>query len=76
MTNVTTSLLATETKCSNVSDQIAIAAGFTTGLAAYFPTGVLNLSGCQQLSFWIRCSAGATPTAGQLDLRLCSMLWA
>lgn len=48
----------------------SIAAGFTTGLAAYFPTGTLDLSGYQQVSFWLYVSA--TVAASTLSLRLCS----
>jgi hypothetical protein len=69
--NVVTSLSAT-TKEFNQSDSIAIQAGFTTGLAAYWPTGTLNLSGYQQVSFWIQQTAGTLGAAGAVDLRLCS----
>jgi hypothetical protein len=54
------------------SDSIAIAAGFTTGLAAYWPTGTIDLSGYQQVSFWIRQATGTIGAAGAVDLRLCS----
>jgi hypothetical protein len=69
--NVTTSLNAT-TKEHRDSDNIAIGAGFNTGLAAYWPTGTLDLSGYQQVSFWIQQSAGVVGAAGAVDLRLCS----
>ena len=48
----------------------AINAAFTTGLAAYFPTGTLNLSAYQQVSFWYY--SYSTWSASQLSLRLCS----
>ncbi len=69
--NVTTTL-STTTKEHYQSDSIAIAAGFTTGLAAYWPTGTLDLSGYQQVSFWIQQTTGTVGAAGAVDLRLCS----
>lgn len=70
--NVTATLDTTDFKCSDVSDSIAIAAAFTTGLAAYFPTGALDLSSKQQVSFWIKQTAGTVAVAGDVSLRLCS----
>jgi hypothetical protein len=69
--NVTTalSLIAKE---HNQSDEINILSSFTTGLAAYFPTGTLNLSAYQQVSFWIRQTVGTIGAAGAISLRLCS----
>lgn len=69
--NVTT-LLSTTTKEHYQTDQINIQNGFTTGLAAYYPTGTLDLSGYQQVSFWIGNFGGALGAAGSMDLRLCS----
>jgi hypothetical protein len=69
--NVTASTSAT-TKEHWLSDQVAIGAGFTTGLAAYKATGTLDLSGYQQVSFWIQQTAGTIGAAGAIDLRLCS----
>lgn len=55
------------------SDSIAIAAGFTTGLAAYWTLpSTLDLSGYQQISFWIQQTTGTIGAAGAIDLRLCS----
>jgi hypothetical protein len=70
--NVTTTLDTTDFKEHNQSDAITIGIGFTTGLAAYWPTGTLNLSGYQQVSFWIKQTSGAVGAAGSVDLRLCS----
>jgi hypothetical protein len=68
-----TAILGTATKEHANSDSIAIAAGFTTGLAAYWATpSTLDLSGYQQVSFWIQQSAGTIAAAGAVDLRLCS----
>ena len=72
--NVTASLEASFFKEHTRSDAIVIGAGFTTGLAAYqtLPSA-LNLSGYQQVSFWIRQPAGGAFGAnGAIDLRLCS----
>lgn len=70
-TNVTTTT-STTTKQGNVSDSIAIGASFTTGLAAYKSFSVKDLSGYQQLSFFIYQTAGTVASSGQLQLRLCS----
>jgi len=67
-----TATLSTTTKQHRDSDSIAIAAGFTTGLAAYKATGTLDLSGYQQVSFWIQQTTGTVGAAGAVDLRLCS----
>jgi hypothetical protein len=53
-------------------DRIAIQTAFTTGLAAYWATGTIDLSGYQQVSFWIQQTAGTVGAAGAIDLRLCS----
>lgn len=65
------------TKEGAVADVITINTAFTTGKAAYWalPT-TLDLSGYQQVSFWIEMRASGTvsptPSAGQMELRLCS----
>lgn len=71
-TNVTATLDTGDFKEGDCADNIAIAAGFTTGKAAYKSTGTLDLSGYQQVSFWIKNTAGAVPTTGNLSLRLCT----
>lgn len=70
--NVTATLDTTDTKEGDVSDSIAVGASFTTGKAAYKATGALNLSGYQQISFWIKQTAGTTTVNGDISLRLCS----
>ena len=71
--NVTTALDGATTKEHYQSDSFNIAAAFATGLAAYYATGTLDLSGYQQLSFWIRQNSGTIQTvATGLELRLCS----
>lgn len=69
--NVTTTL-STTTKEHYQADSIAVGAAFTTGLAAYYPTGTLDLSGYQQVSFWIYQNSGNIGALGSIDLRLCS----
>jgi hypothetical protein len=70
--NVVTSLNTSSRKEGAYSDSVAIAAAFTTGLAAYWPTGALDLSAYQQVSFWIQQTAGTIGAAGAINLRLCS----
>jgi hypothetical protein len=70
--NVTTSLTTTNTKEHYVPDLITIGTSFTTGKAAYFATGALDLSGYQQVSFWIYQAGGTIGAAGAIDIRLCS----
>lgn len=69
--NVTTTT-STNRKLGATSASIAVAAAFTTGLAAYFATGTLNLSSYQQVSFWINMTAGSMTADGDITLRLCS----
>ena len=81
-TNVTTELATssgfwstnTRIKSRNYSNKIAIGADFTTGKAAYFATGTLDLSGYQQISFWIGQDSGtrSQPSAPNVSLRLCT----
>jgi hypothetical protein len=71
--NVATLLDTGSSKEHGVADRIAIDVGFTTGLAAYWATpNTLDLSGYQQVSFWIRQTTGTVGAAGAIDLRLCS----
>jgi hypothetical protein len=53
-------------------DAIQLQTAFTTGRAAYWATGSLNLSAYQQVSFWIQQTSGTIGAAGAVDLRLCS----
>jgi hypothetical protein len=71
-TNVTAALDGTDTKEGDVSDSIAIGASFTTGKAAYKATGSLDLSGYQQLSLYIKQTAGTVAVSGDISIRLCS----
>lgn len=69
--NNTTTTSAT-TKQGNISDSISIGAAFTTGLVAYKSFSTKDLSGYQQLSFFIQQTAGVVASSGQLQLKLCS----
>jgi len=74
--DITTSLATTDVlggiKEGDCSDSIAVGANFTTGLASYKATGTLNLSGYQQISFWIKQISGTIGASGALSLKLCS----
>lgn len=68
--NVTSTADTVQFKENTKSAKHVIAAGFTTGLVAYFATGTLNLSGYQQVTFWFYTTAAIA--ASTLSLRLCS----
>lgn len=70
--NVTCAITSNAYKEPLYSDNIAIAAGFTTGKAAYKQISTLNLSGYQRISFWIRQSVGTIGAASDLTINLCS----
>lgn len=70
--NVTCTVITSDFKEGGECQQIAVAAGFTTGLAAYFATGTLDLSGYQQVSFRIKQTSGTIGAAGAITLRLCT----
>jgi hypothetical protein len=70
--NVTATLNTADYKEHQYSDSIAIASGFTTGKAAYWATGTLDLSGYQQVSFWIKQTAGTIGAADACSIALCS----
>lgn len=65
-----TSTTSTTRKEGAASTSIAIAGGFTTGLAAYTNFTTMDLSAYQQVSFWVR--ANAAVLTNNLSLRLCS----
>lgn len=69
-TNVTATTSATRKSTVGNSSSLAIAAAFTTGLVAYFPTTTLNLAAYQQVSFWINVNASLA--SGVLSVSLCS----
>ena len=71
--DVTTAQDTANFKEGNSSASIAIAAGFTTGKAAYYTLpSTLDLSGYQQVSFWVRQTAGTLGAAGAVYLALCT----
>jgi hypothetical protein len=60
-------------KEGNAAAQIAIGAAFTTGKAAYYTLpATLDLSAYQQVSFWVRRTAGTNGAAGQTYVALCT----
>lgn len=69
--NITTSLNTSSTREHYYGDSISIAPAFTTGRAAWFSTGLLNLSGYQQLSFHVSTSTTSFTSAG-FSFCLCS----
>jgi hypothetical protein len=80
--NVTASLEAstgiwstnTRIKSRAYSNKFVIDSAFTTGKAAYFATGTLDLSGYQQISFWVGQDSGtrSDPSNPNLSLVLCT----
>ena len=72
--NVTTAQETFNFKEGNTCASIAIAAGFTTGKAAYYTLpSTLDLSGYQQVSFWVRQTAGTiVGAAGATYVALCT----
>lgn len=70
-TNVTCTADSTNKKEGTNCASQAFAAGFTTGKAAYYATGTLDLRNYQTISYWVRSS---TNVAGGLanGLYLCS----
>jgi hypothetical protein len=70
--NVIATVSTSTYKGSYGSASIAVAAGFTTGMAAYFATGTLDLSGYQQVSFNVRQTAGTLGAASSVSIVLCS----
>jgi hypothetical protein len=71
--NVTTLQNTIVWKEGNSSAQIAPAAAFTTGKAAYYTLpATLDLSAYQQVTFWVRQANGTITTAGQVYVGLCT----
>jgi len=71
--NVTATLSTTDFKEGFNSQSLAIAAAFTTGLAAHYPLGsAVDFSAYQQLTFWIKQTSGTVGAAGAVTITLCS----
>lgn len=71
--NVTNTVINSDFKQGGECQKIAIAAGFTTGLAAYYALGaVTDFSAYKQISFWIKQTAGTIGAAGSVTISLCS----
>lgn len=72
-TNVTTGTLGSGGKEGYGGATITIGGTFTTGKAAYYTLpATLNLSGYQQVSFWVQLASGTVGAAGQTYVALCS----
>ena len=65
--NVTPTIVSTRKEGSQAV-QLAVAAGFTTGLVAYRATGALNLSAFSNISFWMRTSIATVANTFRIDL--------
>ncbi len=71
--NVSVTTNSTVYKEGYGSAQILTAAAFTTGKAAYYTLpSTLDLSGYQQVSFWVQIWLGTVGAAGQTYIALCS----
>jgi len=70
--NVTCTLSNDPYKEGSESQQIAIADGFTTGLAAYLTISSTDFSSYQKLTFWVYQSVGTLISSGQIQIKLCS----
>ena len=71
--NVSAVQATTNYKEGGAATQIAIAAGFTTGKAAYYTLpATLDLSAYQQVTFWVRLNSGTVGAAGQAYVALCT----
>lgn len=68
--NVTSTASTTSPREGTKVAQHVIAAAFTTGLASYYATGTLDLSGYQQVSFWFKTSVACA--SGDFSLKLCT----
>lgn len=66
-TNVTCTTSG-DRKEGTLSINNAIAGAFTTGLAAFFATGTLDLSAYQQLTFWIKSDTAVAASSIRVDL--------
>lgn len=65
-------VITTDYKEGGECQQISINASMTTGKSAYYATGTLDLSGYQQVSFWIKQTVGTLIATGAVSLRLCT----
>lgn len=70
--NVTCTVTTSDFKEGGECQDIAVGATFTTGLAAFFATGTLDLSTYQQVSFWVKQTSGTVAVTGDAKLQLCT----
>lgn len=72
-TNVTATSTTVNFKEGGACAQISVGAAFTTGKAAYYTLpSTLDLSGYQQVSFWVRNTGGTVGASGQTYIALCT----
>jgi hypothetical protein len=66
--------IQTNSKEGHYANQLAVNATFTTGKIGYctLPGGARNLSGYQQVCFWIMQTTGTLAGGGAVSIRLCS----
>ncbi len=70
--NVTCTVTQADFKEGGECQSIAVAAAFTTGLAAYLPITLTDFSSYQQVSFWIKQTAGTLGAAGAVSVTFCT----
>lgn len=71
--NVTATITTTDYKEGYGASSLVIAAGFTTGLAAYKALGAsTDFSAYKQITFWIKQTLGTIGAAGAIQIKLCS----
>ncbi len=71
--NVVTSVITSDFKEGGECQQIAVAGGFVTGVAAYLTLGLnTDFSAYQQVTFWVKQTAGTVAIAGDVSIRLCT----
>jgi hypothetical protein len=70
--NVTCANYTSDHKEGYSCQQIQVGDSFTTGKAAYYATGTIDLSGYQQVSFWVKQTSGTIGAAGACYIGLCT----
>lgn len=71
--NVTATITTADFKQGGECQSLAVAAGFTTGLAAYLTLGLnTDFSAYNQVSFWIKQTVGTIGAASSISLKICT----
>lgn len=66
--NVTCTTNSSTYKQGTKSSSIAVGSSFTTGILAYYPTGTIDLSTYDKVSFWMRTSNAQSSGVFRIDL--------